>query len=124
MTDSHAFRNNSEPTLKTIDYVFPSLSTVNRASVHTHTHTPVLFPFDVGVAQCIVHAARQQLIVFVSHHVADLVCVALPREAVVLPSFCIPVMWGNRLGKRRLQTWIPNIARKQKYTDEDKVHGL
>lgn len=37
MTDSHAFRNNSEPTLKTIDYVFPSLPTV-KTKVYSKTY--------------------------------------------------------------------------------------
>ena len=62
-------------------------------SAQQHVNTlPVLLLADAGEAQCIVHAACHQLIVFVSHHLAHLVAVALPREAVVLPSVYIPVM--------------------------------
>lgn len=53
---------------------------------------PVFFRTEVGEAQRIVHAARDQLTTIIDRHLAHLVCMALPCEAVIVPGSCIPKM--------------------------------
>lgn len=53
---------------------------------------PVFFLAEVGEAQRVVHAACDQLGVIVDRHLAHLVGVALPCEAIIVPGLCIPEM--------------------------------
>lgn len=60
--------------------------------ISTQQQLPVLLLTEVSEAQRIVHAACDQLTVVVDHHLGHLVCMALPCEAVIVPSICIPIM--------------------------------
>lgn len=53
---------------------------------------PVFLLPEVGEAQRIVHAARDQLTAIVDRHLGHLVCMALAFEAVIVPTFCVPIM--------------------------------
>ena len=64
----------------------------NQILLYILMDSPVLFFLQVGKADGVIHAARDELAGVVHRHFAHLVAVALPREVVVFPGFRIPVM--------------------------------